>query len=445
MPNNHPRTLTDARSAILIRGGHLIDPAASRDEVGDLRIENGKIVERFTDGVEPVILDAAGKWVTPGLIDMHTHLREPGYEYQETILSGARAAGAGGFTAVACMPDTSPVIDNAEGVRFVREQARLADARVYPIGAITKGSRGEQLADIADMVESGIVAISDTHTVENPGIMRRALEYASMFNIPVITHCEEARLAGDGVMNESLASTTLGLKGIPNAAEDVIIARDIMLAELTGARLHVAHVSTAGGVGLIREAKRRGLRVTAEVTPYHFSLTDDALRTYDTNLKVKPPLRTARDVEAVQEGLADGTIDAIASDHAPYTLDEKTVEYDAAPFGMIGLETTLGLVITRLVGPGILSLSAAIRTMTAGPARILGLKGGVLTPGAPADITVFDTDTEWTVKASSFFSKSRNSAFDGWTLRGRAVYTIIEGRTCQWHGMQEKKPVDSTS
>lgn len=440
MSNKRPQTLTDHRSVIRIRGGRIIDPASGRDEVGDLWIEQGRIVEHPSDipqASDPFILEADGRVVTPGLVDMHVHLQEPGYEYRETISSGARAAGAGGFTAVACMPDTNPAIDNVEVVRFVHEQARSADARVYPIGAITKGSQGEQLADIADMVEAGIVGLSDEpRTVTNPGIMRRALEYARMFDIPVITHCEETELSDGGVMNESIVSTTLGLQGVPNAAEDMIIARDIMLTELTGGRLHVAHVSTAGGVALVREAKRRGIRITAEATPCHFSLTDEAVRTYDTHTKVNPPLRTARDVEAIHEGLSDGTIDAIASDHTPYSIDEKTVEYDAAPFGMIGLETTLGLVMTRLVHPGILSLSDAVRALTAAPAHILGLDGGVLRPGAIADVTIFDPDDEWTVTPSAFLSKSRNSAFDGWTLRGRVAYTIVGGRTFQWQGIQ---------
>ncbi|MBI4553623.1 MAG: dihydroorotase [Candidatus Latescibacteria bacterium] len=437
--NRGPARLTDGRGLVVIRGGRIVDPASGRDEVGDVWMEDGRMIERPSDareetgGRRPFVIDARGKVVTPGLIDMHVHLREPGREDKETIQSGARAGSAGGFTAVACMPNTDPVIDNAEVVHFVLERARQADIKVYPIGAITKGERGEQLAEIAEMVDAGIVGISDDgKNVDDPAIMRRALEYAKMFGIPVIPHCEDMNLSAGGVMNEGVVSTVLGLKGIPNAAEEVIVARDITLTELTGSRLHIAHVSTAGSVVLIREAKRRGIAVTAEATPHHFSLTDEAVRTYDTNTKVNPPLRTARDVEAIQEGLADGTIDVIATDHAPHTIDDKAVEYDLAPFGLIGLETALGLVIARLVQTGTLSLMDAIRKMTVAPARILGLPGGTLEPGAPADVTVFDPDRQWRVTPDVFLSRSRNSPFYGWTLRGAVEYTIVDGRVSGW-------------
>jgi dihydroorotase len=416
---------------LVIRGGRLIDPATGRDEIGDLWVSDGVIVEPLPElpSAALAVIDAEGLIVAPGLIDMHVHLREPGHEYRETIRSGARAAAAGGWTGIACMPDTSPAIDNAELVRFIHDQARAAAVRVHVVGAITRGRQGEQLAEIGEMAEAGIVGISDDdRPVDHPAIMRRALEYARMFDLPVIAHCEDRRLSGDGVMHESIMSTALGLKGIPPVAEESVIVRDIMLTELTGGRLHIAHVSTAAGVALIREAKRRGVRVTADVTPHHLTLTDRALHTYDTNLKVNPPLRTNRDVEALRAGLADGTIDAIASDHAPYSFDEKYVEYNAAPFGVIGLETTLGVVMTDLVQPGHLTLAEAIRAMTTAPARILGLQGGSLQPGKPADVTLFDPRRSWTVTPETFFSRSRNTPFGGRTLAGRATHTMVAGR-----------------
>ena len=438
MANREPKILTDSDAVLCIQGGHIVDPASGRDETGDLWIDRGKIADGpIADDPNAIVIEAAGKVVTPGLIDVRVHLREPGYEYQETIVSGTRAAGAGGFTGVVCMPNTKPVMDNAEVVRYVKEQARFADARVYPVGAVTKGAQGEQLSEVSDMVEAGVVAISDgIQSIADTGMMRRALEYAGMFSIPVITHCEDDALARNGLMNESYMSTLLGLKGIPNAAEEIVIARDLMLAELTGCRLHIAHISTAGSVALVREAKKRGISVTAEVTPYHFSLTDEAVRSYNPNMKLQPPLRSGRDVAAIREGLSDGTIDAIVSDHTPYSIDEKMVEYDAAPFGTIGLETTLGLVMTELVHTDVLRLTDAIRLLSANPAHIFGLDTGTLQPGAPADVTVFDPDQEWTVVARDFLSKSRNSAVEGTILRGRVAFTIVGGRTLQWHERQ---------
>lgn len=434
MPNKEPEVLTGADTTFCISGGRIVDPSSGRDEIGDLWVAQGKIVDGPDDANgASAIIEAEGLVVTPGLIDARVHLREPGFEYQETIVSGARAAAAGGFTGVVCMPNTNPVADNAEVVRYILEQARPADARVHPVGAATKGTQGEQLSEVGDMVAAGIVAISDgTHTITDAGIMRRSLEYASMFSIPVISHCVDEALALNGLMNEGYISTLMGLKGIPNAAEEIVIARDIMLAELSGCRLHIAHISTAGGVALVREAKRRGIPVTTEVTPYHCFLTDEAVRSYNPNMKLRPPLRSTDDVAAIREGLADGTIDTIVSNHTPYSIDEKTVEFDAAPFGTIGLETTLGLVMTELVHTDMLNLNDAIRLMSVNPAGIFGLNAGTLQVGAPADITVFDPDREWTVAAKEFYSISRNSAVDGRVLRGRAVLTIVDGRTMQW-------------
>jgi dihydroorotase len=418
--------------ALLIRSGRLIDPESGRDETADLLIRSGKIASiarRIKKPAGAEVLDAKDKVVAPGLVDMHVHLREPGREDEETILSGARAAVAGGFTAVACMPNTEPAIDTQETVRFVRQQAEQAPARVYPIGAVTRGRRGEELTEMGDLVDAGAVAVSDDGCgVADAGIQRRAMEYASMFDIPVISHCEDPRLSGTGVMHEGYLSTVLGLKGIPAVAEEVMVARDIRLAEFAGARLHIAHVSSAGSVDLIRQAKDRGVPVTAEVTPHHFTLTDEAVRGYDTDTKVNPPLRTAVDRQAVRDGLADGTIDCVASDHAPHSIEEKELEYDNAPFGMVGLETSLGLVLTELVAAGVLSLTEAVARMSLHPCRILGIEGGVIRKGAPADLTIIDPRARWTVDRRTFSSRSRNTPFDGWKLTGRAEVTIVGGR-----------------
>lgn len=422
---------------IIIKGGWVVDPVRHSVTAADVVIDGTRIaaVEQSIDpqaGWE--VLDARGLIVAPGLIDMHVHLREPGFEHKETIASGARAAVRGGITAVAAMPNTNPVADNRSVIEFVLKRAREAGwARVYPVGAITRGSRGEELADMAEMATAGAVAFSDDgRPVRNTGVMRRAMEYARALQKPIIDHCEDPDLAADGVMNEGLTATQMGLKGIPGAAEEIVVARDILLAELTGCAVHIAHVSTEGGVRLIREAKARGVKVTAEVTPHHFSLTEEACQGFNTNAKVNPPLRTARDVEAVKEGLADGTIDVIATDHAPHASDEKEVEFDQAPFGIAGLETAVGLVFKELIAPGVLSLPAAIAKMTVNPARILGLDYGRLTPGARADLTVIDPEREETVNPEEWASLGRNTPFAGYRLKGIPVGVFVDGRVLMW-------------
>ena len=439
MTAEHAYASDNVRPLTVIRHGRIVDPAVQRDETGDLWIKDGKILDQVPPlaGVEPVVIDATNQIVLPGLIDMHVHLSEPGYEYRETIQTGAMAAAAGGCTAIACMPDTNPVLDNAETVRFVKTQATDAAVRVYPIGAITRGRQGEQLTEIGHLVDAGVVGISDAgRPIENPAVLRRALEYARMFDLPVMVHCEDLRLSANGMMNEGRASTRLGLKGMPVISEETIVARDIKLAEWTGGRIHITHVSAAGSVALIRAAKARGVRVTAAVTPHHLVLTDDALAEYDTNLKVHPPLRTASDVEAVRAGLLDGTIDVIASDHTPCSIDEKNTEYQEALFGAIGLETMLAVVMTELITPGYISLSDAIRTMTVAPAQILGISGGTLQPGTPADITIMNPDKSWMVTPDAFHSKSHNTPFGGLTLNGTVTHTIVGGKVLAWedHG-----------
>jgi len=418
---------------ILIKNGHIIDPENKIDGKLDLLVSDGKIAKLgkpgsiTANGAE--VIDASGRLVVPGFIDMHVHLREPGYEYKETIATGTSAARAGGFTAVCCMPNTNPVNDSRSVTEFILSQAaKEAAARVFPIGAITKGSKGEELAEMGELHDAGCVGVSDDgRPVMSAAVMRRAMEYSRIFDIAVISHCEDASLAAKGVMNEGFVCTELGLRGIPNAAEDVMTARDIELAELTGARLHICHVSSAGSVRLIREAKQRGVKVTAETCPHYFSLTDEAVRGYTTVAKMNPPLRTAEDVAAVRQGLKDGTLDAIATDHAPHAQDEKSVEFDAAPFGIVGLETSVGLSL-KLVQEGVLSMTDLVTRMSAAPARIIKSGGGTLSVGAVADITIIDPDLEWTVAASQFKSKSRNTPFDGWKLKGKAVRTIVEGR-----------------
>lgn len=418
---------------MLIKGALVVDPGQNLEAPMDLLIADGKIAELSPSGTITIdgrrVIEAQGLVLTPGLIDMHVHLREPGEEYKETIESGARAAVKGGFTAVACMPNTKPVNDTAAVTRFILEQARAAGlARVYPVAAISMGSLGKQLSEYGDQKEAGAVAVSDDGwPVMNSMLMRRALEYARTFGLPVISHAEDLELRGEGVMHEGRVSLELGLRGIPAAAEEVIIFRDITLAGLTGSRLHLAHVSTAGSVELIRRAKAAGLFVTAETAPHYFSLTDEAVYGYDTNAKVNPPLRTAADQAAINQGLKDGTLDAIASDHAPHTSLEKDLEFQAAASGLIGLETSLGLSL-KLVHDGVLSLSQLVTKMSLNPARILGLPGGTLTVGAPADLTLIDLNREWTVDANTFASKSRNCPFQGWTLQGKAVMTLVGGR-----------------
>jgi len=417
---------------ILIKNGHLADPANKVDEKLDVLVSNGKISKLGKPGSLPAngckVIDAAGMFVAPGLIDMHVHLREPGFEYKETITTGTAAAKIGGFTSVCCMPNTNPVNDNRSVTEFILAQARNASTQVFPIGAITKASRGEELAEMGELHAAGCVAISDDgQPVMNASMMRRAMEYSKIFDMLIISHCEDSILSGKGVMNEGIVSTELGLRGIPRAAEDVMTARDISLAELTGARLHIAHVSTAGSVRMIRDAKSRGVKVTAETCPHYFSLTEEAVRGYNTLAKMNPPLRTVDDVAAVKQGLKDGTLDVIATDHAPHAMDEKSGEFDYAPFGIVGLETALGLTL-KLVHEDVLSLTEAIRKLSVNPALILKLDKGTLSAGADADITIIDLNEDWTVAASQFKSKSKNTPFDGWKLRGKAVHTIVGGK-----------------
>ena len=417
---------------LLVKGGKVIDPANGLTGNADILIENGKIAavgaKLPKDGAE--VIDASNKLVLPGLIDMHVHFREPGLEAKETIASGTRAAAMGGFTAVACMPNTKPVVDNQALVEFIKSRAAAeGTVNVFPIGAITKGSAGQELAEIGDMRMAGAIAVSDDgRPVMNAQVMRLAMEYAKMFDIPVISHCEDINLVADGVMNEGYYSTIYGLKGISRMAEEAMVARDIMLAELTGARLHLAHISTVGSVDLVRMAKKKGVRVTAEATPHHFTLTDEAVGGYDTATKVNPPLRGAADVEAIKEGLRDGTIDIIATDNAPHTVEEKDVEYNYAPFGMVGLETAVGLAFKELIGPGLISIEELVRKMSCNPAGILGLNKGHLGIGGDADITVIDPGRSEVVDAHKFASKGKNSPFTGWELTGMAVATIVGGR-----------------
>jgi len=373
-------------------------------------------------------LELEGKLVVPGLIDMHTHLREPGFEYKETVRTGSLAAAAGGFTSIACMPNTDPVNDTRSVTEFILRKARQCGVvNVYPVAAVSKGSEGAVITEFADLRDAGAVAFSDDgKSVMNSGLTRRALEYAHTLGMPVISHCEDMDLAAGGAANEGVVATRLGLRGIPNIAEDLMVGRDIAIAEYTGTAVHIAHVSTAGAVELIREAKRRGGKVTAEAAPHHFTLTDEALKNYDTNAKVNPPLRTLADVNAVKEGLKDGSLDAIASDHAPHSTLEKDVEFDYAASGMIGLETSLALGL-RLVEEGVLSLNQLVAKMSTNPARILKIQKGTLKVGADADVTVIDPDEEWTVDTRTFQSLSKNTPFNGWRLRGRAIFTIVGG------------------
>lgn len=418
---------------LVIYGGTVIDPANDREAVLDVLIEDGLIRAVGNPGsfltAGDTGIDAGGLIVAPGFVDMHVHLREPGFEYKETVLSGARSAVAGGFTAVACMANTNPVNDNGSVTRYIIEKAQAANlARVFPIGALSKGLKGESLADIGEMVAAGAVAISDDgRPVMDGNLMRRALEYCSMFQLPISVHEEDLHLAAGGVMNEGPTSLRLGLKGIPNAAEDAMVARDIILARLTGGRLHIAHTSTRGAVDLVRQAKAEGLPVTAEAAPHHFTLTEEAVEGYNTNAKMAPPLRQMDDVLAIKEGLRDGTIDAIATDHAPHHRDEKEVEFDHAANGIVGLETALPLTL-RLVQEGVLSLSEAVRKLALNPARILGLPHGTLSVGMAADIVIFDPTCSWQVEPERLRSKSGNTPFGGWEMTGRALTTLVGGK-----------------
>jgi len=415
---------------LLIKGGRVIDPANGTDEVLDILVEKGKIAQvgkgLAADGAE--LIDATGKLVTPGLIDIHVHLRDPGLEYKEDIATGSQAAVAGGFTTIACMPNTKPVNDNHAITSYIVEKAaKVARCKVLPIGSITQGLKGEALAEIGDMQEAGCVGFSDDgRPVTSGELMRRALEYARPFGAVIISHAEDLSLVGEGVMNDGCVSAELGLKGIPWVAEDAATARDVMLSEFTGSRLHVAHVSTRGSVQIVRAAKARGVKVTAEATPHHFTLTEEAVRGYNTDAKMNPPLRTADDLAAVRDGLADGTLDAIATDHAPHHIDEKNVEFNLAMNGIVGLETALPLTL-KLVEEQVLSLSDAIARMTSGPAACLDLKAGTLQVGSAADIAVIDPELEWTVEREKLHSKSKNTPFHGWKVKGAATHTIVDG------------------
>ncbi len=416
---------------LLIKNGRVIDPSSGHDSVADVSIENGVIVgvgpNLSAPGAE--VFDASGLIVTPGFIDMHVHLREPGFEHAETIESGSRAAAAGGFTSICPMPNTKPVNDNATVTSYMIEKARRhAVVNVFPIGAITKGSAGEELSAIGAMRQAGAVAISDDgRPVMNARVMRRAMEFANSFGIPVIDHCEDLHLSAGGDMHEGLQSVRRGLRGIPGCSEDVMVARDILLSELTGARYHVAHISSHHSVEMVRFAKARGLRVTAEVTPHHFALADRDMPPYDSNYKMKPPLRGACDVAAVLEGVVNGAIDAIATDHAPHPGSEKMQEFEKCPFGIIGLETALGVALEQLVHSGKIGLVRLVELFTTGPARVLGIDRGTLAQGAAADVTVFSPSLEWTYDVNKSFSKSRNSPFDGKTFRGGPVATVVAG------------------
>lgn len=417
---------------LLIKGGRVIDPSQQIDRIADLLIEDGRVKSIGDAPIDDdgAIVDASGLIVAPGFIDLHVHLREPGEEYKETIASGAAAAVAGGFTSICAMPNTKPVNDNASVTRFIIDKAREAGlARVYPVGAITRESKGEELAEMAEMKEAGAVAVSDDgRPVMDSQVMRHAMEYARDQGLVVDDHCQDLHLAAGGVMNEGRYSTLLGLTGMSGAAEENQVARDLMLAELTGARVHIAHISTADSVEMVRRAKQQGLSVTCEVTPHHLALTDSAVVGFDTNTKMSPPLRSEEDRAALIEGVRDGTIDAIATDHAPHHADEKMFEYDRAPFGVVGLETALGIALTLLHHSGAIPLARIIEMLTIGPARAFSLPGGTLAAGSPADITVFDLDREWTVDPRRFKSKSRNTPFAGWRLRGSVAATLVTGR-----------------
>ncbi|KNY26458.1 dihydroorotase [Pseudobacteroides cellulosolvens] len=416
----------------LIKGGFVIDPKSGKNGLLDIIIDKGKITEigndlEFTTGD---IVDVTGKYIIPGLVDAHCHLREPGFEYKEDIETGTQSAAVGGFTSIACMPNTNPVIDNESVVKNIINRAKQDGfVNVYPIGAITKGQAGEELSEIGELKFAGAVAISDDgKPVKKASIMKKALQYASMFDITVISHCEDLDLVEDGFMNEGYQSTIMGLKGIPSAAEEVMVARDLILAEYTNAPIHIAHVSTELSVDLVRNAKKRGVKVTCETCPHYFVLTEEACEGFNTLAKVNPPLRTGKDVNAIIEGLRDGTIDIIATDHAPHHIDEKNVEFAAAANGMVGFETALPLAITYLLKSNVLTLEQIVEKMCINPSRILGLNKGSLEVGKAADITIIDIDEDVTVDVNKFKSKSKNSPFDGYKLKGAVYYTIVNGK-----------------
>lgn len=422
----------------LITNGHIIDPANKIDRVGDVYITDGKIAKIDLEGSsrhvekDETIIDATGLVVAPGLIDLHVHFREPGQSAKETIATGAKAAAAGGFTSVVCMPNTSPSVDSPSVVTWILEKAKAESCiNIFPSGAITKGIAGEELAPIGSMRKAGIVALTDDgHCIQNPEIMRRALEYARMFDLTVMDHCQDYALVGKGVMHEGYWSTVLGLPGWPALGEEIIVSRNAQLAELTGTRIHCQHLSSGGSARILREARGRGVPISGEICPHHIALTDESVRTYDTNYKMNPPLRTQRDIDLLIEGVADGTITVLASDHAPHCNYEKEVEFDQAPFGILGLETEVGLFLDILVHKKkAITLARFVEMFTLEPARLLGLDRGTLSVGAPADITLLDPDLEWTVDKNQSFSRSRNTPFHGWELKGRAVRTIVAGET----------------
>ncbi len=421
--------------SLLLRGGRVVDPSQDLDASRDVLLVDGEVRElaesiEASPGVE--VLDVAGKVITPGLIDIHAHLREPGQEYKESVLTGTRAAAAGGFTAVVCMANTDPVNDNASVTEHILAQAtRHGYARVYPVGAISKGLRGEELAEMGRLAAAGVVAYSDDgRPVESSELMRRALSYARHFGLPLVQHAQDLPLSGEGAMHEGEWSARLGIPGIPAAAEDLMVARDVLLTELAGGRYHLQHLSSAKSLDLVRAAKEQGLAVTCEATPHHLLLTDEEVfrSGISTNTKMNPPLRSERDRQALLEGIADGSIDCVATDHAPHHVDEKRVPFNVAPFGIVGLETAVGLCLDRLVAQGVVDLSRLVDLLSCQPAKIMGLPGGSLRPGAVADVTVLDLDQEWTVDASRFESKSSNTPFDGWSGRGAPLHTIVGGR-----------------
>ena len=422
-------------SAIIIRNGRVIDPANRRDKLADLVIVDGRIAEKSAirdpqSTIEEI--DASGLIVAPGLIDMHVHLREPGFGHKETIESGARAAAAGGFTTIVCMPNTSPVADTPSTIAWIKERAAAAACvNVLPTGAISKNISGEELGPIGSLAQAGVVAITDDgHCIQNNELMRRAVEYARMVGVPVLDHCQDYNLVGNGVVHEGYWSTLLGLPGWPAAGEEAIVMRNILLADLCDHQIHCQHVTTAGSVRLLREARGRGVKITGEVCPHHVALTDEAIQNFDTNYKMNPPLRAQADVDALLEGIADGTLSILASDHAPHADFEKEVEFDAAPFGIIGLETELGLFLDLLVHKHRkIDIARLIEMYTVEPARLLKINAGTLSIGAPADVTLIDPDLEWTVKIDRLESASRNSPFDGWKMKGRAMRTIVDGKT----------------
>jgi len=413
---------------LTIRGGRVIDPANKVDAVRDVFVRDGRIAAE--PAPDAPVVEAKGLVVTPGLIDLHVHLREPGRSDKETIESGTRCAAFGGLTSVVCMPNTSPAADNTGTIAFIKQRAETVGCvNVFPTGTITKNIEGAELAPIGSLKRAGIVAITDDgHCVQSNEIMRRALEYAKMFELPLMDHCQDNNLVSDGVMHEGYWSHLLGLKGWPSIGEEIIVARNIMLAEQVDWRVHCQHLSSAGSVRLVREAKKRGVKISAEACPHHFTLTDESCKGYDTNYKMSPPLRTQRDVEAILEGLADGTIEIICSDHAPHCAYEKEVEFDRAPFGILGLETELGLSLMALVHKKVLTLPQLVEKFTTGPARLLQLNKGTLSVGADADITVMDPAREWVYDVNQTASKSRNTPFHGWSLKGKAVATIVGGR-----------------